>query len=321
MAQAEDAQLTTLVVGASGQVGGRTLRALRRPGRAAHALPTSREPREGYLQLDLAALDRLDQAEDLLDRYHLESIRCIGGMTNVEACESHREAAFRTNATGPAILAKYASRRHLPFVYFSTEYVFDGLETNPGPYTEQDPTRPLSVYGESKLAGERDVLDAHPGALIARTTVVYGPDTRAMNFLYSVVRNLTTGTPMSVPEDQISTPTYNDDLVHAVEDLIRSGVSGIFHVVGPECMDRYAFSREIAQHFSLDESLLQPVPTTSLHQKARRPLFAGLSIQKLQTTLPHLTMHTVAETLTRCAPELAIAFPSLGEAGVQEASR
>ena len=265
---------------------------------------TTRHPRAGWVRLDFAELGEVSEAAALFDAYPLDSVYCVAGMTNVDGCEDAPEMAFRTNARGPGVLAEYARRRSVPFVYFSTEYVFDGALENPGPYAEEASLRPLSVYGKSKLAGEEAVMAACPGALVLRTTVVYGPDAREKNFLYSLMRNLLAGRPMRVPEDQISTPTYNDDLIRAAMGLVEAGASGVFHVCGPELLGRLAFARKIAEALDLDGSLLEGVSTAELGQRAPRPLAAGLATTKLRTQYPELRMRTVAEAMKDCAPAL-----------------
>jgi dTDP-4-dehydrorhamnose reductase len=292
---------TTLVVGATGQVGLQMVQALKSRGCA--VIPTGRAPRDGWLQLDLGALEAEAQAAAMLDRHALDAVLCVGAMTHVDGCEAQPEVAERVNAHGPAVLAGYARRRGLPFVFFSTEYVFDGLRENPGPYAEDAAPHPLSVYGRSKLMGERQVLDAHPEALVLRTTVVYGPDDRQMNYTYSLMRNLANGTAMRVPQDQISTPTYNRDLAQTTLGLVDAGASGVFHVAGPELLGRLEFAQRVAAALGLDASLLQGVDTAELAQAARRPLWAGLATAKLVETYPQLRMRTLAESLKDCEGE------------------
>jgi dTDP-4-dehydrorhamnose reductase len=293
--------MRTLVVGASGQVGTQLRQAL-----GDHALATSRVVREdGWMRIDLADLTEVSQAAALLEGEELDAVYCVGGMTHVDGCESEPELAWRTNARGPGVLAEYARERGLPFVYFSTEYVFDGVATDAGPYAEDARTNPLSVYGKSKLEGERRVLAAYPEALVLRTTVVYGPDPRQMNYLYALMRNLAGGTRMRVPEDQISTPTYSRDLIAAAVGLVRAGASGVFHVAGPERMGRLEFAQEIARRLGLDEGLLEGVPTAALGQAAARPLDAGLAIETLRRLHPELRMRSLGESLADCAEELA----------------
>ena len=269
-----------------------------------YAVPTSRNPSEmDWIALDLASIDDAS-AEALLRSYDFRATFCMAGMTDAEGCEGKPEMAERTNARGPAVLAAYARRRDLPFVYYSTEYVFDGDARRPGPYREGDATHPLSVYGRSKLAGEAAVLAAHPGALVLRTTVVYGPDPRGKNYVYSLMRNLGAGRRMRVPADQISTPTYSRDLVRATLGLVAAGASGIWHLCGPELLGRMEFALEVAEFLGLDARLLDPVPTADLRQRARRPLAAGLATGKLRSRFPELRMRTVAEGLADCEAEL-----------------
>jgi dTDP-4-dehydrorhamnose reductase len=292
----------TLVVGATGQVGLQMMKALGDRGRT--ALSAARVARPGGLSLDLGKIDPEASAAALLDEYLLDMVLCVGAMTHVDGCETEPDLAWRVNARGPGVLAGYARRRGLPFVYFSTEYIFDGLKENRGPYAEDAPPNPLSIYGSSKLSGEREVLDAHPGALILRTTVVYGPDDRQMNYIYSLMRNLSTGTPMRVPQDQISTPTYNRDLARTTLGLVDAGARGVFHVAGPELLGRLEFARQVADHLDLDTSLLRGMSTAELGQVAARPLWAGLSTTKLDALYPQLRMRTLAESLKDCDTEL-----------------
>jgi dTDP-4-dehydrorhamnose reductase len=265
-------------------------------------LVTSRRPNSpNELYLDLAVLATPEDAKRALEAHPLEAIYCIAGMTNVEGCEDAPEVAGFVNCRGPATLATVAARRNIPFVYFSTEYVFDGIA---GPYLEEDATNPLSVYGKTKWQGELAVLAACPHALILRTTVVYGHDFGQKNFVYSLMRSLSAGRTMRVPEDQISTPTYNRDLAFATIALTERRASGIFHACGPERMNRLEFARGVADFLSLDAGLLQGMPTTAMAQKAPRPLNAGLSTEKLRSQHPDLLMRTLAQALTDCRSDL-----------------
>jgi dTDP-4-dehydrorhamnose reductase len=280
------------------------------------ALATSRVDREGWLRLDLAGLgEGVSGVDAVLDPEPLDAVYCVAGMTHVDGCEAEPELAWRTNARGPGALAAYARRRGLPFVFFSTEYVFDGSRDDPGPYAEDARTNPLSVYGRTKLEGERRVLEAHPEALVLRTTVVYGPDPRQMNYLYALMRNLSGGVKMRVPEDQVSTPTYNRDLVGAALGLVRARAMGVFHVTGPERMGRLEFAREIAGRLGLDAGLLEGVSTADLKQAAARPLDAGLATEKLRRVHPELKMRNLAESLEDCAEELKALLGAVGPGG------
>ncbi len=198
--------------------------------------------------------------------------------TQVDGCETDPAAAYAVNRDAPAAAARVAAGRRAAFVFYSSEYVFDGTA---GPYAEDDPVRPLSVYGRSKLEGEHAVLAAHPDALVIRTTVVYGVEAQEKNFVYQLLRRGRAGARMKVPADQRSSPTYVEDLAAASVALVDKRLGGVFHVAGPEVVDRYTLAREVCRVFGLDAGLLEPVTTASLAQKAARPLTAGLRVARV----------------------------------------
>jgi dTDP-4-dehydrorhamnose reductase len=282
-----------LVLGATGQLGAALCRQL-----GPAALPAARNPplsqnQPGWLTLDLAALTTAPL--DLVSRYSLTAILCSAGATDVERCESDHPWADAANHLGPLALARAAALARIPFVFYSTDYVFDGIPTPPapghppsaGPYRESAPTHPLSYYGLSKLAGEQAILKENPAALVLRTTTVYGPDPQAKNFLYTLRRLLSSGQTMRVPTDQLATPTYNEDLAAATLALLRARATGLFHAAGPTMLSRIDFARLACRILSLDPSLLTPLTTPELHQRAARPLIAGLDSTLLTTTLHH----------------------------------
>ncbi|MGD0469021.1 MAG: NAD(P)-dependent oxidoreductase [Terriglobales bacterium] len=283
-----------LVVGASGQVGHRLAVELGDGAlRAGRVQQISAQQTKDWVHIDLAGLAHdPEQAEIIIDSHELSAVYCVGGATDVERCEAERDWAMDTNCYGPSALAKAA--RHVPFIYFSTEYVFDGRN---GPYEEDSETNPLSIYGRSKLCGEQSILSAHPKPLIVRTTVVFGHDPFQRNFLYSLRRLLTAGQTMRVPADQVSTPTYNRDLAAATIELVNRGQGGIFHVCGPELLSRYEFALVAASILGLDDSLVTAVPTSKLGQRAPRPLAAGLKTAKLRRTLPQTHMRSNADAI------------------------
>jgi dTDP-4-dehydrorhamnose reductase len=273
--------MRALVIGASGQVGAAlgerlTARGHRWTGTFAKV------PRPGLLPLDITDADGVRR---LIGESQADWVFCMGALTHVDYCEDHPEEAFRINRDAPALVARTAAKRGAGIVFYSTEYVFDGTS---GPYAEDDPVRPLSVYGQSKLEGERAVGTANPSAIIVRTTVVYGPEPQGKNFVYQLLRRARAGARMPVPADQISSPTYNADLAAATVELAERGCRGVYHLAGPAVLDRHAFARAACRAFGLDETLLQPVPTSALGQRAQRPLRAGLRIDRARATLASL---------------------------------
>ena len=231
------------------------------------------------------------------------AVICAGAATNVDRCETEPAWAMAVNADGPAALAR-ATPLSVPFVYFSTEYVFDGGAAGTaarGPYSENSSPRPISAYGRSKLRGEELVLQARANALIVRTTVVYGADPARKNFLYYLHRELSAGHTVQVVTDQISTPTANDDLARATLLLLHQGATGIYHVCGPELLSRYEFALRAARLLGLIEDLIEPITTSSLQQCAPRPLAGGLRTDKLRAALGDGVMRNMDAGVTAWA--------------------
>ncbi len=277
-----------LIVGAAGQVGTQLCHLLG-PARAIAAgrTPAAPEHLAGFpwLQVDLSTLDASTSiGRQLIQREPLAAVVCVAGATDVDRCEREPAWAEAVNTLGSAALAA-ATPVHVPFVYFSTEYVFPGTPANPGPYTESSPTQPLSAYGRSKLLGEQQIAAIRPDALIVRTTVVYGADPARKNFLYFLHRELSAGRSVRIVDDQISTPTSNDDLAGATLNLLDLGATGVVHVAGPDLLSRYDFAVRSAGLLALDERLIQPISTASLAQPAARPLLAGLASSRLHILL------------------------------------
>lgn len=293
-----------LVVGAGGQLGAEFCRVLQST-TSVSVLRSSSRARDGWPTLDLAQIGSEDEIAPVLDPAEPDLVLCAGAMTFVDGCEAEPDKAFRVNAYGPSLLAAYAHRHRIPFVFFSSDYVFDGTAENPGPYAETDAVHPLNVYGQSKLEGERAVLRVHPEALVVRTTWVYGPDPAGKNFISTVLRQLRAGTRVRVPEDQISTPTFNRDLAAVTLDLVKAGASGVVHVAGPELMSRLALAQRIAAFFNQDPTLIDGVATKALGQRASRPLQSGLRSESVKHWLPSVRLHSLQEALSATAGTFA----------------
>jgi len=270
--------MRALVIGASGQVGGALVNALTARGHAVTGTYATL-PVDGASPLDL----RDHQAvERFIHNVAPDWIFCPGGLTHVDWCEDHPEEAYRINVAGPLVAARAGAALGAGFVFYSSEYVFDGVR---GPYGEEDPPHPLSVYGKTKLQAEQAVLAEIPRGLVIRTAVVYGPERQQKNFVYQLLRRCRAGEAMLVPMDQLSSPTYNQDLAAASVELAERGAVGLFHVAGAEVLARSTFARLTCQVFGVDASHVKPVTTASLDQRAARPVRGGLRIDKALSRL------------------------------------
>jgi dTDP-4-dehydrorhamnose reductase len=267
--------LRAVVVGASGQIGSWLLRVLAQRGH--HASGT-------YATVAFPGLSRLDASERETALAWLKGegpdvVFYPAGFTWVDGCERDRARAYAVNVDEPLQIATAAASLGARFVYFSTDYVFDGVA---GPYNEESPTNPLSVYGRSKLDAERALANELGEAqLTVRTSWVFGPERQGKNIAYQLARTLSAGQPLVCPGDQISSPTYGPDVARAVVLLAEARQSGLIHVAGPEIMDRPSFARALATAFGLDPRLIESHPTSALGQGALRPLRGGLLTPRL----------------------------------------
>lgn len=196
--------------------------------------------------------------------------------TNVERAEGDPERASLVNEGGARLLAEAAVRAGLRFVHVSTDFVFDG--TKQGAYVETDEPHPLSVYGKTKLAGERAVAAADPGALIVRTAWVFGP--AGVNFPTKILDLARTRSSITVVCDETGSPTYTLDLAAGILDLAHAGASGLFHLVGSGSCSRDEMATEILRLAGLDGVEVVPVPASTFPSKAARPANSVLSCAK-----------------------------------------
>ena len=170
------------------------------------------------------------------------------------------------------------------FVYFSTDYVFDGRG---GPYTEDDPPRPLSVYGQSKYEAEQVLAEALGELLLTvRTTWVYGPERQGKNFAYQLAKTLGEGRPWSARRIRCRTRATGPTSLRPCWHWPRQGRSGLVHVAGPDWVDRVQFARALAEAFGRDAALIVAKTTAELGQPAARPLLGGLRTPRLDAWLP-----------------------------------
>ena len=273
-----------LVIGASGLLGSKIIA---RGRNKYHVVGTCNPECDGRSDWRLEPLDigSKDEVERLFQKVAPESVILAAAMTNVDACEKEPMKANRINATGPELVARSCRTAGVRLVHVSTDYVFDGSKSRK--YREDDVPRPISVYGMSKLAGERAVMSTLPQAAVARTAVLYGwnPLEDKGNFVTWVLKKLRAGEKATLFQDQWISPTFADDLAIALLDLVDSSASGLWHVAGPDCLDRPGCGRIIARTFGLDEKLIMPVPSSSVSLPAKRPKNSCLDVSKVEKLL------------------------------------
>lgn len=244
-----------------------------------------------HAQLDLGAPEKMRAT---LGGLEFDALINTAAQTNVDRCETHQEEAFALNGDAPGVLAEICARKKARFIHISTDYVFDGEKRKP--YTEEDEARPISVYGESKRAGERRALEANEQALVVRVSWVFGPD--RTSFIDWALNQAREHEEVNAIADKWATPTYTLDLAQMLKVFLPSDdglgadrlhdVSGLLHLANAgECS-----WQEYAQ-WALDCCRAEGVPmkartigASSLAEMksfiAKRPVYSVLSSAKYE---------------------------------------
>ncbi|MGE6323076.1 dTDP-4-dehydrorhamnose reductase [Pseudomonas oryzihabitans] len=271
--------MNIVITGRSGQVS----RALQREFGSIHQLTVL-----GQADLDLAQTGQLRAA---FDRLEPDLILNAAAYTAVDQAEAEIERAEAINARAPQILAELARERDIPFVHYSSDYVFDGRGHQP--YTEACAPAPLSVYGRSKLAGEQAVLAAGGRALVLRTSWVYSHDGQC--FFNTMRQLLAERDELHVVEDQLGAPTWAPTIATATRQLVerlleRGDVGGLYHLTNAGQTSWYGFAAAIAARLERRGELRARLyPTTTAHYPtpATRPLYSCLDCSKVEAVLPN----------------------------------
>jgi dTDP-4-dehydrorhamnose reductase len=255
-----------------------------------------------HAQLDLASLDDL---RGKLSAMSFDVLINTAAFTNVDACETEQDRAFLINAEAPGVLAGICKAKDAKLIHFSTDYVFDGEKR--APYTEKNQANPISIYGESKLAGEKNVLSAENRHLIVRVSWVFGPD--RPSFIDAMIKRAQQDPKIDAISDKFSTPTYTQDIALMLPQFFDRGVeSGILHFAnaGKCSWQEYAqWALDCCEHAGVALKA-KTVGAISLNDMtnwvARRPVYSVLSTAKyteLTDTAPRAWREAVADYITR----------------------
>jgi dTDP-4-dehydrorhamnose reductase len=218
-----------------------------------------------HQSLDIADAE---QVENVIDRELPDAIINCAAWTDVDGCESDPAKAERVNALGPENLARACRKVNAGFLTISTDYVFDGLKD--GFYTQRDDPRPLSVYGQFKLEGERRSQVEYARTIVVRTGYIFGPYGR--NFLSVVVDRAKRGEKLKAIRDCWGTPTYARDLAVRLRELVELDLPGNFHVVSSGAGASFeTFTHEALKLAECNPDLVESVTMDSLARPAPRP--------------------------------------------------
>ena len=203
--------------------------------------------------------------------------------TNVDRAEDDDKIAFAVNGQVPGDIANICKKIDIPLVHISTDYVFSG---DSGPYLETDDRDARGKYAESKLAGEKAVLESGAKVAVVRPNVMYGAgESLKSSFVEWLVGELRNEKSVRIVDDQYNNPTYARRLAYVIRLILENNAWDIWHFGSKEVVSRYTFALKIADTFGLSSSLINAISTVDLNQKAPRPLRSGLICEKLNKEL------------------------------------
>ncbi len=201
--------------------------------------------------------------------------------TNVDGAESAPDLALAVNGPGAGNVARGAARAGARVLHMSTDYVFDGTKNEP--YLEDDKTAPLNVYGETKLAGEREVGESGAAHLIVRTSWLYGH--AGKNFVETILALSETEETLRIVVDQAGAPTHARDLALIIKDLVRGDATGIVHATNSGSSTWFGFARAILEAAGRGNVNVLPVGSDAFPRPARRPANSLLDLRRLASLL------------------------------------
>jgi dTDP-4-dehydrorhamnose reductase len=268
--------MRVLILGASGLLG--------------HTLYRRWRDRDGwevfgtFCRFPVKNLRRLDITEknaaaELISQLRPDAVVLPASNPFVDYLEKNEAKARALNVAATLSAAEAAFEAGSRFLFFSTDYVFDGAL---GGYREGDETHPLNVYGRQKREVEERLSTLGSGALICRVAGLFGWEFRPRNFVYQVLSRLRDGQPVRAVTDQIYTPTFVEDIALGAGELLERDAAGLFHLAGPEAVTREAFARRIADAFGFVGADIKGMSTSDMARpdSAARPTNSSLDSSK-----------------------------------------
>ncbi|EGB13926.1 dTDP-4-dehydrorhamnose reductase [Pseudodesulfovibrio mercurii] len=228
---------------------------------------------------DCDVLDPLS-VEQWLDKNDPDLLVNATGYTQVDLAEDEPDQAFALNGSVPPLLATLAARRAIPFVHYSTDFVFNGRKRTP--YTEYDEPNAVSVYGISKADGERGLLKlGYERTLIIRISWLFGPG--RTNFVKKILGLADVHRKLTVVNDQVGSPSYTPDIAENTVKLLEKDATGLFHLANSGETSWHGLANT-AVNLAGKDCTVSPVPTTAYPTKAFRPSYSVLDLAKFTRT-------------------------------------
>lgn len=234
-----------------------------------------------YISIDLTDEQKLKKE---LTKIEPSFIINTAAMTQVDDCEDNKIGCDLLNITVVKWLSEISKVLNAHLIHLSTDFIFDGKKGN---YKETDVANPLSYYGLSKLKSEEILINSTIDFTILRTILVYGKvfDMSRSNIVLWVKEMLEKGKEITIVDDQYRAPTYVEDLALACKISMDKKAKGIYHISSNTLLSVFEIAQQIAEIFNLDKSLIKPISSSILNQKAQRPPTTGFDLSKTNTEL------------------------------------
>jgi dTDP-4-dehydrorhamnose reductase len=292
---------TVLITGSNGLLGQKLIHAL--VGRSDIKLIATSQGDNRCLLTQGYTYEPLDitnsaAVEAIISQYKPDTIINTAAMTNVDACETQKDACWALNVHAVQYLVN-AIKLHAPssqLIHLSTDFIFDGNKGSE--YVETDTANPLSVYAQSKYEAEQILVNSSIKWAIARTIILYGiaDNMSRTNLVLWAKAALEKGQPLTVVDDQFRAPTLAEDLADGCILIADKGAEGIFQLSGPKTYSVLELVNLVADFWQLDKSVITPSKSDTLNQAAKRPPYTGFVIDKARTVLGY-NPHTFTEGL------------------------
>jgi dTDP-4-dehydrorhamnose reductase len=273
--------MNILVTGAKGQLGTEIKKCFER-GYTELGVPEILKTPNNVRYVDIDELDIADMSalSSLFDREEFDAVINCAAFTNVNACETEREIAFKANALGPRNLAIVCEAHGAKLIHVSTDYVFAGEGSSP--YVEWDVCAPQSAYGKSKYLGEEYIKQLCKKYFIVRTAWLYGY--YGKNFVKTMMNIAREKGACKVVCDQRGNPTNACDLAHHLLKLLTSEEYGIYHGTGNGECSWFEFTQKIVEYAGIDAKV-SPCTTEEFPTPAKRPAYSSLDNMMFRCTV------------------------------------
>tara|TARA_B110000495_G_C22930454_1_gene543891 strand:+ start:156 stop:1025 length:870 start_codon:yes stop_codon:yes gene_type:complete len=256
-----------LIIGGSGMIGSKMFNFFKNSNSVNYTYFNHTSPIPGGFFLDIS---KNQETIKLISNLNPDLIIHTAALTNVDLCETNQKLANEINVEGTANILDACKITKSKFVYISTSFVFDGKQKK---YSEDDATSPINYYGVTKQKSEELIQNSDLDYLILRTDQPYCwiESWQKDNSVVRVLKNLNLKNSHNEINDWKNNPTYVPDLINATKILIELNKTGIYHLVGPDFVDRFSWSLQIAKVFGLNKNLIHSILSSTLNLPAKRP--------------------------------------------------